>query len=116
MLPQTFGQCIRLARQVLLRRQSQNAFLDPQHAPLEAFLGNLLTLMPEVEQLSELGQQGLSKDLVTLVRKRRQELDVPNQMGEAELLQGTGVFDIRAEEIADDRSPIRFPKDLFEHF
>jgi hypothetical protein len=70
--------------------------------------------MPVVKQPFEIGQQTFSKPLVGLVRQCRKELDVPDQMGQAKLLEAVGVLDIGAEKVADDGPVVGFSKDLFQ--
>ncbi len=116
MFAQPFGQRCRLGGQVILFGQNQHPLFYSQHAAIKLIFGNFVTLMPEMEQLLKLDQQGVSKGLVFLIRQRDQKLDITNQMGQAKLLKLVRIFDIGTEEIAHNRAPIGFSQDFFKDF
>lgn len=116
MFVKPFGKCKRLGRQIILLGQYQNSFSDSLHQSAKSILGNLVALMPEMKQSLKLDQQGLSKAVVGFIGQRCQELDIANQMRQAELLKPVGIFDIRAEKVADNCTAVCRTQYFFENF
>ena len=116
MFDQSSGQCRGLGALAagVLGRQAQDAVLDPKHDPVEAILGDLLPQMPAVKEAFELDEQESSESLVDCTGQRGQELDVADQVGQAELLQEIGILDVGAEKVADNRAAVGLTEDLFQ--
>lgn len=108
------GDVLRFSGQLFFRNQGSQVSLDDGDNPRVLFLRHGVAQMPEIKQASELAQQSNPELLIGDVRKCCEEFDVTNQMGQAELLQGTGVFDVGREEVADERALKGFAQDFLQ--
>ena len=71
--------------------------------------------MPEMKQPLEMIEQNTPVGLFRRIGQRRQELDIPDQMGQTKLPEPIGVFHIRAEKVADDRAAKAFAEHFSQH-
>jgi len=101
---QPVGDILRFPWQLFFRNKGSQVSLNDEDSPSILFLRHGVAQMPEIKQALELAQKPNPKLLIGGVRKRGQEFDVANQMSQAELLKGAGIFDIGREEIADERA------------
>ena len=115
MLAETLSECSRLGWQVLLLGQGQYSIIDFEHNPVESILWDFVSKMPDMKEPLELNEQAISKAFVGLIGQSRKKFDVPNQVGQAELLNLVGIFDISTEEIADYRAIVSFTENISEH-
>jgi len=95
--------------------QMQHAILDTKHDAVESFLRNLVPQMPDMKQSFKLNEQTLSKPLIVFSWQRCKELDIPNQMSQAELLKAIGVFDVSTEKVADNSPVVSLTEDFFKN-
>jgi len=86
MLAETLSECSRLGWQILLPGQGQYSALDFEHNPVESVLWDFVSKMPDMKEPLELNEQAISKAFVGLIGQSRKKFDVPNQVGQAELL------------------------------
>jgi hypothetical protein len=115
MLAETLSECSRLGWQVLLLGQGQYSILDFEHNPVESVLWDFVSKMPDMKEPLELNEQAISKAFVGLIGQSRKKFDVPNQVGQAELLNLVGIFDISTKEIADYCAVVSFSKNISEY-
>jgi len=66
--------------------QGQYSILDFEHNPVESVLWDFVSKMPDMKEPLELNEQAISKAFVGLIGQSRKKFDVPNQVGQAELL------------------------------
>ena len=70
--------------------------------PVEPVLWDFVSKMPDVKKPLKISQHGSSEAFVAFIGQSRKKFDIPNQMSQTKLLNLIGIFDISAEEIADD--------------
>lgn len=114
MFVQAMGYVLRFARQLSLRNKHSQVSLEERKAPLVLSRRHGAAQVPEVKEAFELTQKPFAKLLIGLVREDGQEFDVPDQMGQAELMKGTRVFGVGREEIRDECALKGFAQNLLE--
>ena len=114
MFVQSVGDILRFSGQLFFRNKGAQVSDNTSECLGIFFLRHRVAQMPEIKQALELTQQPDSKLLIGDLRQRGQEFDVPDQMGQAELLKRAGIFDVGRKEVADECALKTFTEDFLQ--